>query len=170
MTNAAAFSGGEVVNLGPSHEGFLLPVSDEESRGFWEGTKVGELRVQACASCGRLRHPPRPMCPKCRSTERQWRRMSGRATIWSYIVPHPPLLAPYAELAPYNVVVVALDEEPTIRFVGNLVASAEGAINEIEPATIQIGEPVEVIFKRFERVDASEEYLPFWMRAAKRTQ
>ena len=164
MTNAAAFSGGYVANLGPSREGFLLPAMDEESRAFWEGTKEGELRVQACASCGRLRHPPRPMCPSCRSVAREWRRMSGKATVWSFIAPHPPLLAPYAERAPYNVVVVELEEEPTIRFVGNLVTTPDGEIDEVDPATIRIGEPVEAIFKRFERADGSEEYLPFWMR------
>ena len=72
--------------------------------------------------------------------------MSGAGTIWSFVVPHPPLLPAYAELAPYNVIVVALDEDPTIRFVGNLVAGPDGPINEIDPATIAIGEPVEVVF------------------------
>ena len=59
--------------------------------------------------------------------------MSGNGTIWSFIVPHPPLLPPFDALAPYNVVVVALDEDPTIRMVGNLVASAAGAINQSPP-------------------------------------
>ena len=53
--------------------------------------------------------------------------------------PHPPLLPAFAELAPYNVVVVALDEDPALRLVGNLVASPDGPINEIDPATIRIG-------------------------------
>ena len=36
-------------------EAFLLPLGDEESEGFWEGTAAGELRVQAAtpvAPCG----------------------------------------------------------------------------------------------------------------------
>lgn len=166
MTNAAAFSGGAVANLGPSREGFLLPATDEEGLFFWEGTRLGELRVQACASCGRLRHPPRPMCHFCRSTDRSYEVMSGRGRIWSYVVAHPPLLTAYAELAPYNVIVVELDEEPTIRFVGNLVDSPEGQINEVDPHSIEIGEPVEVVFKRYERADGSEEFLPMWVRAS----
>ncbi|HUI03392.1 MAG TPA: OB-fold domain-containing protein [Acidimicrobiales bacterium] len=165
MTNAAAFSGGYVANLGPSKEGFLLPAVDEESRFFWEGTMAGELRVQCCEDCGRLRLPPRPMCPSCRSTARGWRAVEGKGTVWSYVVPHPPLLAPYAELAPYNVIVVALDAHPTLRFVGNLVSGPEGALNEIDPHSIRIGEPVEVVFKHFRRADGSEEALPFWVRA-----
>ena len=164
MTNAAAFSGGYVANLGPSEDGFLLPASDEESRFFWEGTLLGQLRLQVCDACGRIRHPPRPMCPSCRSLARSWRAVGGTGTVWSYVVPHPPLLQPYAELAPYTVVVVALDEHPTVRFVGNLVTGPDGAINEVDPHSVRIGEPVEVAFKRYRRADGSEEALPCWVR------
>ncbi len=164
MANAAAFSGAYVSNLGPSVEGFLLPAGDEDGGFFWEGTAQGELRVQKCTSCGHLRHPPRPMCPRCRSVERGFERMSGRGTVWSYVVPHPPLLAPYSELAPYNVIVVELEEDRNIRFVGNLVSGPEGALNEIDPDSIVIGEPVEVVFKKFVRADGSEQTLPFWVR------
>ena len=80
------------------------------------------------------------MCPRCQSTELEWIPMSGRATVWSFVVPHPPLLPAFAELAPYNVVVVALDEDPNLRLVGNLVASPGGAINEMVLAPPQ---PVE---------------------------
>jgi len=164
VSNAAAFSGGYVQNLGPSREGFLLPASDEESAFFWAGAREGELRVQKCGSCGKLRHPPRAMCPSCRSTERAWQAMSGRGRIWSYVVAHPPLLSAYAEVAPYNVIVVELDDEPTIRFVGNLLPGADGAINDVDPHSIRIGEPVKIVFKRYERADGSEELLPMWVR------
>jgi uncharacterized OB-fold protein len=164
MANAAAFSGGYVSNMGPSVEGFLLPSGDEDGGFFWEGTAQGELRIQKCNACGKLRHPPRPMCPSCRSTDRGWTTMSGKATVWSYVVPHPPLLAPYSDLAPYNVIVVGLDEDPNIRLVGNLMTGPEGAINEIDPHSIRIGEPVEVVYKKFVRADGSEQTLPFWVR------
>ncbi|HEX6310264.1 MAG TPA: OB-fold domain-containing protein [Acidimicrobiia bacterium] len=140
--------------------GFLLPdVEDPDGAPFWAGTARGELCVQACRTCGVWRMPPRPMCPQCRSLDSTWVTTSGRGTIWSFIVAHPPLLPAYAELAPYNAIVVALDENPSIRFVGNLVASAEGAINEIDPAGIEIGEPVEVVFAKVEEVT-----LPRWRR------
>lgn len=164
MTNAAAFSGGYVANLGPSKEGFLLPAVDEEAAPFWQATKEGRLIIQACGSCGRLRHPPRPMCPSCHSTERTWQEVAGTGTVWSYVVSHPPLLEPYASLAPYNVVVVELDAEPRLRFVGNLVTDAQSSLDSIDPATIRIGEPVQVVFKTFERKDGSTEALPFWVR------
>jgi uncharacterized OB-fold protein len=140
--------------------GWLLPDLEEPTAaGFWDGTARGELRVQACASCGKWRMPPRPMCPYCRSTDVKWDRTSGRGRVWSFIVPHPPLLPAYAEKAPYNAIIVELEEEPMIRYAGNLVATADGEINEIDPATITIGEPVSVVFHQIEDV-----HLPRWVR------
>ncbi|HEY7137229.1 MAG TPA: OB-fold domain-containing protein [Acidimicrobiia bacterium] len=139
--------------------GFLLPLLEgDEASEFWQGCARGELLVQACGNCGRRRMPPRPMCPYCRSTDRRYEPTSGRATIWSFVIAHPPLLPAYGELAPYNVIVVALDEDPSIRFVGNLVAGPDAAINSVDPATIEIGAPVEVVFQPVD--DAT---FPRWM-------
>lgn len=141
--------------------GWLLPdLADPITKEFWFGCARGELLVQACAACGTRRMPPRPMCPSCRSTEVTWEPTSGRGTIWSFIVPHPPLLPAFGELAPYNAVIVELEEDPSIRFAGNLVASADGQINEVDPETITIGEPVRVVFHQIEDVT-----LPRWVRA-----
>ena len=140
---------------------WLLPdLRDASSAPFWEGCARGELLVQACASCGLRRMPPRPMCPRCRSLEIRWEATSGRGRVWSFIVPHPPLLPAFAEVAPYNAIIVELEEDPSIRFAGNLVTSADGEINEIDPTTITIGEPVQVVFHQIEDV-----YLPRWTRA-----
>jgi uncharacterized OB-fold protein len=138
----------------------LLPALDDDSRGFWEGCALGELRVQRCSACGHRQFPPRQQCPACRSFDLGWEVLSGRATVWSYVVPHPPLLAAYAELAPYNVIVVALDEEPGLRMVGNLVAGPGEPIDSVDPATIVIGEPVVVAFERV----SDEVTLPRWVR------
>jgi uncharacterized OB-fold protein len=147
-------------------EGFLVPLRDEESEGFWAGTAAGELRLQACGACGILRFPPRVMCPHCRSTQRVWRPVSGRGTIWSFVVAHPPLLPAYQPFAPYPVITVALDEDPALRLVGNLVRSPQGAINEIDPATIAIGQPVHVVFSARHRPDGTVVYLPAWVQTA----
>jgi uncharacterized OB-fold protein len=118
-------------------DGILLPELTEETAPFWEGTARGELLVQRCEGCGRLRFPPRPVCPWCRSFDAAWTAMSGRATLWSWVVAHPPLLPAYAENAPYNVVVVQLDEDAAIRMVGNL---------DGDPASVGIGGAVRVVF------------------------
>jgi len=140
---------------------FLLPdLDDDDAVPFWQGTARGELLVQTCTDCGRRRIPPRPMCYVCRSVHHDWQRLSGRGRVWSFVVAHPPLLPAYQELAPYNVVTVELDEDPSLRLVGNLVASAEGPINEVDPTTIRIGEPVRVVFQQ-----VGDVWLPRWMRA-----
>lgn len=140
---------------------WLLPDLDDETNApFWAGTAAGELLVQTCGSCGAWRMPPRPMCPVCRSIAVEWVPSSGTGTVWSIAIPHPPLLPAYAELAPYNVIVVALDENPAIRFVGNLLARPDGPINEVDPHSIEIGEPVRVTFQPVDDV-----FLPRWLRA-----
>ena len=53
-----------------------LPLPDEDSRPFWEACRRGELRMQRCARCGRLRFTPRRMCPECLSPECEWVAMS----------------------------------------------------------------------------------------------
>ncbi|MBC9730100.1 Zn-ribbon domain-containing OB-fold protein [Streptomyces sp. TRM68367] len=124
----------------------LTPVTDTDGAPFWRYAEQGELRVQACAGCGELRFPPRPCCPHCQSFASEWRRMSGHGRIWSYVVPHPPLLPDYAEQAPYNVVVVELAEAPRIRLVGNLVAQAGAPLNSLDPERIRIGTKVQAVF------------------------
>ncbi len=128
-----------------------IPLPDTENpidAAFWEGTRAGEVRIQQCGGCERLRFPARPVCPHCHSFEQRWKKMSGKGTIWSYTIPHPPLLPAFNEIAPYNVIIVELEEDPTIRLVGNLVASAGGAINEIDPTNIEIGTPVRAVFQK----------------------
>jgi uncharacterized OB-fold protein len=144
----------------------MVPQRDAESAGFWEGTAAGELRMQACTACSRLRFPPQVMCPVCHHTGRDWWPVSGRGTVWSFVVPHPPLLPAWSALAPYNVILVALDEDPSLRLVGNLVTGPDGAVNEIDPATIEIGEPVSVVYAYRAGPDGDGVWMPEWVRAS----
>ncbi|MFB6814207.1 Zn-ribbon domain-containing OB-fold protein [Streptomyces sp. NPDC056347] len=129
-------------------DGLLTPVVDEDGAPFWEYAARGELRVQACAAegCGQLRFPPRPCCPHCQSFDSEWRRMSGRGRIWSYVLPHPPLLPAYAAQAPYNAVVVELADAPRIRLVGNVVSGPDAPLDSVDPARLRIGAAVRAVF------------------------
>jgi uncharacterized OB-fold protein len=134
----------DTVPTGPS--ALLSPVPDEDGAPFWEYAARGELRVQACADCGEPRFPPRPCCPQCQSFASEWRPTSGKGRIWSYVVPHPPLLPAYAAQAPYNVIVVELAEAPRIRLVGNLVTGPDAPLNSVPPERIRIGARVQAVF------------------------
>ncbi|CAM5475908.1 Zn-ribbon domain-containing OB-fold protein [Streptomyces aurantiogriseus] len=124
----------------------LEPLVDPDGAPFWEYAARGELRVQTCADCGEPRFPPRPCCPHCQSFVSAWALTSGRGRIWSYVVPHPPLLPDYAEHAPYNVVLVELAEAPRIRLVGNLVREAGAPLGSFPPDRVRIGARVQAVF------------------------
>lgn len=145
----------------PSEGRFLLPSVDDDSAPFWEACAREELRIQRCTSCGRRRMPPRPLCPWCRSWDLEWAEVSGRGRVWSFVVSHPPLLPAYADVAPYNVAVIELDDDPSIRLVGGVVTSPDSPVGDADPAALAIGQPVHVVFgpKR----DGVR--LPMWMLA-----
>ncbi|MHC0433245.1 Zn-ribbon domain-containing OB-fold protein [Streptomyces sp. O3] len=126
----------------------LPPLPDDDGAPFWEYAARGELRVQACAApgCGEPRFPPRPCCPRCQSFASEWRAMSGKGRIWSYVVPHPPLLPAYAEQAPYNAIVVELADAPRIRLVGNLVTGPDAPLNSVPGELLRVGARVRVVF------------------------
>jgi len=108
------------------------PAISDDNRFFWEGVERGELLIQRCASCGGLRHPPRPMCPRCRSLEWGMRRASGRGTVYSYVIPHHPLVPAFPE--PYVVALVDLEEGT--RLVTNLIG--------VPPSEVRIGMAVQL--------------------------
>lgn len=133
-------------------ESLLSPVIDDDGAPFWEYAARGELRVQECADCRELRFPPRPCCPHCHSFASTWRRMSGRGRIWSYVVPHPPLLPAYAALAGYNAIVVELADAPRIRLVGNLVSGPGEPLDSVAAERIRIGARVQAVFSELNGV------------------
>ncbi|UGY92001.1 Zn-ribbon domain-containing OB-fold protein [Streptomyces gobiensis] len=139
----------------------LTPVIDADGAPFWAYAARGELRIQSCAnaSCGEPRFPPRPCCPHCQCFDSEWRRMSGRGRIWSFVRAHPPLLPDYAEQAPYNAILVELIEAPRIRLAGNLVASADAPLNSVEPEKLRIGAPVKAVFSQV----TSDIAVPRWV-------
>jgi uncharacterized OB-fold protein len=140
----------------------ILPdVDDRLAAQFWSAARENRLVVQSCADCGTLHFPPRQFCSECRSSRHEWRDVSGKGRIWSWVVAHGPTLPAFAEFTPYPVVVVELAEPSSLRMVGNLVANAGAPINSVPPEQISIGMPVEVCFHSIdERVT-----LPLWCPA-----
>jgi uncharacterized OB-fold protein/acyl dehydratase len=110
------------------------PAINRDNAFFWEGIDRAELLIQRCASCGRLRHPPGPMCPSCRSLEWDTVVSSGRGSVYSFVVPHHPQVAAFEY--PYVVALVQLEEGT--RLVSNVVG--------VEPEDVHVGMPVAVEF------------------------
>jgi len=96
----------------PGTAAIPLPVPNQDNEGFWDGCRRHELRLQRCRQCRMLRHPPRPMCPRCNGTDYEWAEVSGRGVLYSFTVVHGPTLPAFQAQIPYNVAVVQLEEGP----------------------------------------------------------
>jgi uncharacterized OB-fold protein len=110
------------------------PIVTDDSAVFWDAAAGQRLVAQQCAGCGALRHPPRPMCPRCHSLEFQAAQLSGRGTLYSYAVLHHPRHPAFD----YPVLAALVDLDEGIRLVSNLV--------DVAPDDVRIGMPLEVTF------------------------
>jgi len=110
------------------------PAITKDSAFWFEAAKDHRLVIQRCASCGRLRHPPGPMCPACRSLEWDAQDASGRGHVYSFVVNHHPQVPAFD----YPLVVALIELEEGTRLVSDLVG--------IEPADVVVGLPVQVEF------------------------
>lgn len=122
------------------------PMISLDTAFFWEGTKAGELRIQRCAECGTLRHPPGPMCPSCGAEKPDYVLASGRGEIFSYVVHHHPAV-PGKQLP---IVIALVELEEGVRMLGELVGA--------HPAEVEIGKPVELALTTID----DELTLPYW--------
>jgi uncharacterized OB-fold protein len=121
----------------PGHPQLPLPVPNADNQGFWSACGRHELRLQRCRRCGAWRHPPRPMCPHCRTSESDWEPVSGRGTVYTFTIVHGPTLPVFQRRTPYNVAVIQLEEGPFL--VSNVVDCAA--------EHLRIGLPVAVMFE-----------------------
>lgn len=112
-----------------------LPVPTPETQHFWEGTALGELRLQRCRACATTYFPPQAFCPACSADDIELVRSSGRGSLYSYVITH--LAAPGFD-APYVIAVVELDEGP--RLLTNIVGV------EPDPDALPLDLPVEVVY------------------------
>jgi hypothetical protein len=97
-----------------------LPHPDRDSEPFWRGLREGEVRVQRCRGCGALRWPPRALCNRCRGFDAEWIALSGRGRIASWVRNHQLFSPAWRDETPYDVVLVALDEQDDLQLVGRL--------------------------------------------------
>jgi uncharacterized OB-fold protein len=132
-----------------------LPLPDDDSAPYWEAAARGELRMQRCTGCRAWRFPPRRRCSRCGSDAAAWERVSGRGTIYSFVVAHAPVLPSFAQRVPFAVVLVELDEDPQLRLVGNLL--------DATPDEVRVGMHVELVFETV----ADGVALPQWQRAGR---
>ena len=127
----------------------LKPALAHDNQWWWDCVEKGELPIQKCSDCQALRHPPRPMCGECQSSEWEFIFSSGEGSIHSYVVIRHPEVPGYT----YPLVVAVVDMAEGTRFVGNVV--------DLTPDEVEIGMKVQA---SIELVD-DEMKLPIFRRA-----
>jgi len=136
----------------------MLPLVTPDTAFFWEGTAVGELRIQRCTKCGALRHPPGPMCPACGEASTAgvaggaggegYTVAAGTGEVFSYVVHHHPPVP--GKRLPMVVALVQLPEG--VRILGEMPG--------VRPDQVRIGLPVRVMFSQ-----VGDMSLPAWRPA-----
>ena len=98
------------------------PVVTPETKPYWDAAQREELHIQRCRACERFYFYPRPFCPHCFSADVAWTRVSGRATLHSYVINHRPVPG-WEDDGPYAIALVELAEGP--RLATNIVGVAK---------------------------------------------
>ena len=112
-----------------------LPIVSSSDKAFWEGARRHELMAYKCANCGALYYPVTD-CTACDNPKMEWTRVSGKGSIYTYIIYHQVYHPAWKGDAPYNVSWIKLDEGPLL--MSNVV--------ECRNEELHIGMPVEVVF------------------------
>ena len=131
----------------------VRPMVNRDSQFFWDGTKLGELRIQKCNACGATRFPPGPACQSCDAYDRGHDVAAGTGTVFSYVVHrHPPVTG--KELP---IVIALIDLDEGVRMVGEVV----DALSDAGEGEVEIGTRLRVDFRTID----DELTLPVWRRA-----
>ena len=117
----------------------IAPRPGPDDAWFWEGARQGRLLLRECGSCGRLQHPPTPLCPACGSASWTVREAGGGGTVYAWLLSHHPT---EPDAVPRIVVLVELAEG--VRLVSNLVETA--------PDEVRNGMAVEACFVDYDGI------------------
>lgn len=114
------------------------PSPDEDTRGFWEATRRGELAISRCQDCGLWHQPPLERCRRC-AGPMAFEPVAGTGEVYSFIVVRQPAVPGYVEGLPYIPALVELDEQAGLRLPTRLV--------DVEPSDVSVGLRVRVAFE-----------------------
>lgn len=114
-----------------------LPRIDKDSERYWASAHDHDLQLQRCTVCGRFRFYPSRACHYCQSLEFEWAEVSGRGEVYTYSILKRARGNPFEELLPLTLVLVKLEEGPTM--MSNLI--------DCPGEDVRIGLPVEVAYE-----------------------
>lgn len=92
---------------------------EPDTQPFWEATKRHELTYQTCNACNTVIFYPRRHCTACGSTETTRHVSKGEGTVYTFSVVVQSRHPAFAELGPYAIGYIDLDEG--FRIMSNIV-------------------------------------------------
>jgi len=109
------------------------------ARDFWEGCRLGELRIPRCRDCGRFVWYPAAACPGCGGVNHVWTAVSGRGCVFTWVRVHRAFLPGYEGRVPFVTALVELEEDARVRLATFL--------RDVPPGGPCLGMRVEVTFE-----------------------
>jgi uncharacterized OB-fold protein len=103
---------------------------------FWAGAAAHHLLMPTCDTCGRYRWYPKDVCRFCDGEPFTWTEVSGRGTLFSWVVVTHPFLPQFADLVPFVPALVALDEDPSVRVPTRMVDCDVDALTFDMPVSV----------------------------------
>lgn len=88
-----------------------------DNKWWWDAVDNGKMLIQRCKSCQTLRHPPRPMCGECQSTEWDSIESTMEGEVFSFVEMSYPKFPGY----PYPLVCAVISLKEGTRIVSNIV-------------------------------------------------
>ena len=113
-----------------------LPEVDPLTKPYWDNALKHKLSVQYCTECGHQHFPASPVCPSCLSDLQDWKIVSGKATLISWVKFHRAYWDGYRMELPYDVCLVQIDEGPL------LLSNFHGPV----PANVHAGMKMRAVF------------------------
>ncbi|GAB3279650.1 Zn-ribbon domain-containing OB-fold protein [Parahaliea aestuarii] len=105
---------------------------------FWRASAQQQLAIPGCEQCDRLVWYPREACSHC-GAGLYWRTLSGRGTLAAFSVVKRPLFPAFAAFSPYVCALVALEEDPAVRLVSQVV--------DCDTSQLACDMPLSVVFR-----------------------
>lgn len=115
-----------------------LPTPSATSAPFWQAAHKGKLKIQYCSHCNSYQHYPRAICANCWHDDIEWKRCSGKGTVYSFSICYAAGLPSFKGETPYVVAMVELEEG---------VMMTTNIIN-CKPSDVTIDMPVEAVFEQ----------------------
>jgi uncharacterized protein len=114
-----------------------IPSPSPATQPFWDAAQEGRLIMPRCPQCGIYQFPPTLACNECGCDRMEWVPVSGRGSVFSFVVYHRVYHPAFADKVPYVVAVIELEEGP--RIISNVVG--------IAPSEVTCDMPVRVVFE-----------------------